>query len=58
MAPYYITDEKASCSGWAVVKGDGEEVACHESKTRAIDNMVALSIAEGIEPGGEWKNNE
>jgi len=58
MAPYYITDEKESCSGWAVVKGDGEELACHDSKSRAIANMVALSIAEGIEPGGEWKSDE
>jgi len=56
--PYYITDEKESCSGWAVVKGDGAEVACHDTKSRAIDNMVALSIAEGIEPGGEWRKDD
>lgn len=51
--PYFITDESADCSGWAVVKDDGEVIGCHESKDDAIDQMVAVSIAEGIEPGGE-----
>ena len=51
--PYYITDESADCSGWAVVKDDGEAVGCHQSKDDAIAQMVAVSIAEGIEPGGE-----
>lgn len=51
--PYYITDESSECSGWAVVKDDGEVMGCHSSKDAAIDQMVAISIAEGIEPGGE-----
>lgn len=51
--PYYITDESADCSGWAVVKDDGEQIGCHETKDDAIAQMVAVSIAEGIEPGGE-----
>lgn len=51
--PYYITDESADCSGWAVVKDDGEQIGCHDSKQDAIDQMVAVSVAEGIEPGGE-----
>lgn len=58
MAPYYITDDKDDCSGWAVVKGDGEELGCHETKERAIRQMVALSVAEGIEPGGELDGSD
>jgi len=53
--PYYITDESPDCSGWAVVKEDGEQLGCHQTKQDAIDQMVALSIAEDIEPGGERK---
>jgi len=53
MAPYYITDEAEGCSGWAVVKSDMEEIGCHETKTAATKQMIAASIAEGIEPGGE-----
>jgi len=50
--PYFITDE-SECPAWAVVKEDGEVVACHDTKQAAIDQMVALSIAEDLEPGGE-----
>jgi HK97 family phage prohead protease len=51
--PYFIEDDNADCSGWATVKQDGEVMGCHQTKADAIDQMVALSIAEGIEPGGE-----
>ena len=51
--PYYITKNHPDCrSGWAVVKSDYEMVACHRTKGKAIDQMVAISRAEGIEPGG------
>jgi HK97 family phage prohead protease len=50
--PYYVTDE-ADCPSWAVVKEDGEVVACHDTKESAVDQMVAISLAEDIEPGGE-----
>jgi HK97 family phage prohead protease len=53
--PYYITDESPDCSTWAVVKEDGEQLGCHATKQDAIDQMIALSIAEDIEPGGERK---
>jgi len=53
--PYFIWDESPSCSGWAVVKADGSEVACHTNKQEAIENMVALSVIEGIEPGGSYE---
>lgn len=51
--PYYITDQAESCSGWAVTKDDGEVIGCHTTKQDAIDQMVAVSIAEDMEPGGE-----
>jgi HK97 family phage prohead protease len=51
--PYFIEDENPDCAGWAVVKQDGELMGCHGTKQDAIDQMVALSLEEGIEPGGE-----
>jgi HK97 family phage prohead protease len=51
--PYFITDQSEQCSGWAVVKQDGEVMGCHTTKEDAISQMVAISQAEGIEPGGE-----
>jgi hypothetical protein len=51
--PYYITNTNAECDGWAVEKEDGEVIGCHNDKQSAIDQMVAVSIAEDIAPGGE-----
>ena len=51
--PYYISKTNPDCSGWAVEKEDGEVIGCHTTKQSAIDQMVAVSIAEKMEPGGE-----
>ena len=51
--PYYVTDEADDCAGWAVIKENGEIIGCHLMKQDAIDQMVAVSTDEGIEPGGE-----
>ena len=51
--PYFITDKAADCSGWATIKDDGEVIGCHQTKAAAIAQMVAVSIAEDMEPGGE-----
>ena len=51
--PYFITDKAQGCSGWATIKDDGEVIGCHTTKQDAIDQMVAVSIAEEMEPGGE-----
>ena len=51
--PYFISDKNADCAGWAVEKEDGEVIGCHQTKQDAIDHMVAVSIAEEMEPGGE-----
>lgn len=51
--PYYISDQNPDCSGWAVEKDDGEVIGCHDTKESAVDQMVAVSIAEDMEPGGK-----
>ena len=52
--PYFISDQ-TDCPEWAVVKEDGVVITCQPTKQEAIDQMVALSIAEEIEPGGELR---
>jgi predicted ABC-type ATPase len=56
--PYFITDKAEGCSGWATVKDDGEVIGCHTTKQDAIDQMVAVSLAEDMEPGGERALND
>jgi len=55
--PYFISDKQSDCAGWAAVKeetdGTYTTIGCHENKQDAIDQMVAVSIAEDMEPGGE-----
>jgi uncharacterized protein len=53
LMPYFITDKAQGCSGWATTKDDGEVIGCHTTKQAAIDQMVAVSLAEEMEPGGE-----
>jgi uncharacterized protein len=43
--PYFISDQ-TECPDWAVIKDDGEVIACHDTKESAIDQAVAISIAE------------
>jgi HK97 family phage prohead protease len=56
--PYFITDKSPECSGWATVKEDGEVMGCHTTKQAAIDQMLAVSLAEDMEPGGERALND
>jgi HK97 family phage prohead protease len=52
--PYYITEENAECAGWAVMAVDSDEVfGCHTTKQSAIDQAVAISLAEEVEFLGE-----
>jgi uncharacterized protein len=55
--PYFVTarGEANGCAGYAVVKQDGEVIGCHTSRQDAVDQMVAVSVSEGIEPGGQWQ---
>lgn len=51
--PYYITKKHPDCkSGWATVSGDFKLHGCHKTKASAIKQMVAISIAEDVPPGG------
>jgi len=56
--PYFITDEAPDCSGWATIKDDGEVIGCHMTKQDAVDQMIAVSLAEDMEPGGERKKHK
>lgn len=51
--PYFISNEAEGCNGWATVKEDGEVMGCHTSKADAVKQMVAISLSEGMTPGGE-----
>jgi uncharacterized protein len=51
--PYYITDKSDECPAWAVVKEDGELLACHDTKQSAIDQAIAVSLSEETEFLGE-----
>ena len=55
--PYFISNQ-TECPAWAVVKEDGEVLACHDSQDSAIEQMVAVSIAEDMEPGGRFPEDE
>jgi len=48
--PYFISKTDA---GWDTVKEDGTVLGSHPDKKTAIAQMVALSIAEKMPPGGE-----
>jgi HK97 family phage prohead protease len=56
--PYFITDKAQGCSGWATIKDDGEIMGCHTTKQAAIDQMVAISLSEDMEVGGERALND
>ena len=55
--PYYISQSQSDCDGWAAIKqetdGSYTTIGCHSNKQDAIDQMVAVSISEDLEPGGE-----
>lgn len=55
--PYFISENQSDCDGWATVKQEADgsytTLACHDNKQDAIDQMVAVSISEDMEPGGE-----
>jgi HK97 family phage prohead protease len=59
--PYFISDEQDDCAGWATIKidddGSVETIGCHETMNDAVAQMVAVSLDEGIEPGGEYEGN-
>jgi HK97 family phage prohead protease len=55
--PFGISQSQSDCKQWAAVlrEADGSytTIGCHTSKQAAIDQMVAASIDEGLEPLGQ-----
>ena len=55
--PYFISESQSDCAGWATVKQESDgsytTIGCHDNKQDAVDQMVAISISEDMEPGGE-----
>lgn len=51
--PYFITDKEADCSGWAVVDQAGAAFGCHATKQGAIDQAIAISLADKMPFMGE-----
>jgi HK97 family phage prohead protease len=51
--PYFISDTAEGCDGWATVKDDGEVMGCHTTKQDAIDQGLAIALAEGSTFEGE-----
>jgi uncharacterized protein len=55
--PYFVTDQHPDCESWATVKEDSELLACHATEAEAVDQMVAVSLAEDMEPGGTYEGD-
>jgi HK97 family phage prohead protease len=52
--PYYITQNNPDCqNNWGVEKENGDLIGCHDTKELAIDQAIAISIAEETEFVGE-----
>lgn len=55
--PFGISQSQDDCDGWATVKQEGDgsfvTVACHATKQEAVDQMLAISFNEDIEPMGQ-----
>lgn len=62
--PYYISNEQNDCAGWATIVADNASdpapriIGCHTVKQDAIDQMVAASLSDGIEPAGDWTTRQ
>jgi hypothetical protein len=57
--PYYISNTQEKCKGgWAVISSDKKIHGCHPNKQAAIAQMVAISLAQDVEPGGTWPSDK
>jgi len=56
--PYFIEEGNPDCDGWATVKDDGEVMGCHTSKDDAIEQGVAIALAEDSTFEGERSVDE
>ena len=55
--PFGISQSQPDCTGFATVKqepdGTYTTIGCHTTKQDAVDQMVVVSLSEGIEPLGQ-----
>lgn len=55
--PFGISHSQEDCTGWATVKQESDgsftTIGCHATKQDAVDQMVAVSLSEDIEPLGQ-----
>jgi HK97 family phage prohead protease len=51
--PYYITQNNPDCFGWSVMDIEGKAFGCHQTKQDAIDQALAISLAEDVAFLGE-----
>ena len=57
--PYYIRKDAPECKNkWAVVSEKGTLLGCHELKSRAIKQAVAVSISTNEPYEGDWANRK
>jgi hypothetical protein len=57
--PYYISNTQKECKNkWAVISSDKKIHGCHANKQAAIAQMVAISLAEKMQPGGTWPGDK
>jgi hypothetical protein len=60
--PYFVSNEQPDCDGWATIKisasGRVETIGCHEEMNDAVAQMIAVSLDEGVEPGGNYSVNQ
>lgn len=59
--PYFVSNEQDDCAGWATIKidpdGTIETIGCHEEMNDAVAQMIAISLDEGMDPGGEYNRS-
>lgn len=54
--PYWIAENFGDCNGWAVIDTAGEAFGCHQTKQGAIDQAIAISLADDEPFMGDWKD--
>lgn len=55
--PFGISQSQSDCANWATVKQESDgsftTIGCHATKQDAVDQMVAVSLSEDMEPLGQ-----
>lgn len=54
--PYWIAENFGDCNGWAVIDTAGDAFGCHTTKQGAIDQAIAISLADDEPFMGDWKD--